>query len=443
MLDVYDIIAKKRDGLTLTRDELFALVDGYTRGSVPEFQMSAFLMAVYFNGMRDTETHALADIMAHSGDMLNLSIYGGLTVDKHSTGGVGDKTTLIVAPICHAAGLTVAKMSGRGLGHTGGTVDKLESIPGFQTDLSRVRFFELLSLHGIVVAGQSGNLAPADKKMYALRDATATVDSIPLIAASIMSKKLAAGAKNIVLDVKTGSGALMKENAQAYDLAHQMVDIAHRAGRNCMAYITDMSRPLGYNVGNALEVVEAVRILQGAELDGDLATLCISLSAGMIHLAKKIPIEEALGTAYDLLESGKAYDSFRKWISVQGGDLHYVDDPARLPLGKHSFELFAEEEGYLGLMDTEKVGMAARALGAGRLVPGAPIDHGAGIVFDKRPGDPVLAGERLCTLYADDEALLELGAERMEALLQIEEEEPEVPELIQDRVTADDLYHWD
>jgi pyrimidine-nucleoside phosphorylase len=334
-------------------------------------------------------------------------------------------------------------MSGRGLGHTGGTVDKLESIPGFATDLPRTRFFELLSLHGIVVAGQSGNLAPADKKMYALRDATATVDSIPLIAASIMSKKLAAGAKNIVLDVKSGSGALMKDRAQAYDLAHQMVDIAHRAGRNCMAYITDMSRPLGANVGNALEVVEAIRILQGEELDGDLATLCISLSAGMIHLAKKIPMEEALATAYDLLESGKAFDSFRKWISVQGGDLRYVDDPALLPLGKHKIELFAEEEGFLGAMNTEKIGMAARALGAGRIVPGAKLDHGAGIVFDKHAGDPVLEGERVCTLYADDEALLQLGADKMESLLYFEERQPEPSDLIQDRITAEDLYNWD
>ena len=443
MLDVYDIIAKKRDGLTLRAEEIEAFVNAFVRGEVPEYQMSAFLMAVYFSGMRDAETHALANAMAHSGDLLDLSGLGELTVDKHSTGGVGDKTTLIVAPICRAAGLTVAKMSGRGLGHTGGTIDKLESIPGFKTNLSRSEFYECVRKNGIVVAGQSANLAPADKKMYALRDATATVESIPLIAASIMSKKLAAGAKSIVLDVKTGSGALMKSNVDAAALAHQMVDIAHRANRRCMALVTDMSRPLGNHVGNSLEVMEAISILQGADGDGDLAKLCIQLAGAMIHLAKGISMGEALGVATDALASGKAYDAFRLLIAAQGGDLRYVDDPELLEVGGATYQILADRAGFVEDVNTESIGRVARVLGAGRIIPDAAIDYGAGIVFHKKSGDYVQKGDLIAVLYAKDELHLSLGIEQSRDLFTVGDVRPPDPPLIHDCITADDLYDWD
>ena len=401
-----DIIAKKRDGGVLSEQEIRFLIEGYTNGGIPDYQMSAWAMAVLFRGMTAEETAVLTDAMMRSGDTVDLSRFGGLSVDKHSTGGVGDKTTLIVAPIVAALGGKVAKMSGRGLGHTGGTVDKLEAVPGFRTTLTPEEFRKQVEDIGVAVIGQSGNLTPADKKLYALRDVTATVDSLPLIASSIMSKKLAAGSKSIVLDVKCGSGAFMKTEADGRALAQAMVDIGKACGRNVAALITNMDIPLGTHVGNALEVKEAVEVLSGK--DGDLRTICTELAANMLALCHGWELEEARVRVLDAIDSGKALDTMKRWLSAQGGD----PDFDKLPKAAVVVPVTAERSGWITHMDAAKVGIGSSLLGAGRMKKDDPIDYAAGIVLEKKTGDHVEAGDVLAWLHTNDESRLS-GAEAL------------------------------
>ena len=401
-----DIIAKKRDGGVLSEQEIRFLIEGYTNGEIPDYQMSAWAMAVLFRGMTAEETAILTDAMMRSGDTVDLSCFGGLSVDKHSTGGVGDKTTLIVAPIVAALGGKVAKMSGRGLGHTGGTVDKLEAVPGFRTTLTPEEFRRQVENIGVAVIGQSGNLTPADKKLYALRDVTATVDSLPLIAASIMSKKLAAGSRSIVLDVKCGSGAFMKTEADGRALAQAMVDIGKACGRSVAALITNMDNPLGTHVGNALEVKEAVEVLSGKE--GDLRTICTELAANMLALCHGWDLEDARVRVLDAIDSGKALDTMKRWLKAQGGD----PDFNKLPKAAVVVPVKAERSGWITHMDAAKVGIGSSLLGAGRMKKDDPIDYAAGIVLEKKTGDHVEAGDVLAWLHTNDESRLP-GAEAM------------------------------
>lgn len=403
-----DIIQKKRDGGALTDEEIRFVIQGYTGGAIPDYQMSAWAMAVYFKGMTDHETAVLTEAMMHSGDTVDLSCFGGLSVDKHSTGGVGDKTTLIVAPIVASLGGKLAKMSGRGLGHTGGTVDKLESIPGFHATLSAEDFQKQVEDVGVAVIGQSGNLTPADKKLYALRDVTATIDSIPLIASSIMSKKLAAGAKSIVLDVKCGSGAFMKTEADGKRLAEKMVAIGKACGRNVAALITNMDIPLGNNVGNALEVMEAVEVLKGKP--GDLREICTALASTLLSLCHGWSHEDAVKSVDEVLETGRALQTMEAWIAAQGGDAKALTDFSRLPQASVCRGVKAPRGGYLTHMDAEKIGISSSLLGAGRMKKEDPIDYAAGIVLEKKTGDWVNAGETLAWFYTNDESRLQ-GAE--------------------------------
>ncbi len=411
-----DIIGKKKNGGSLTPDELRFFIDGVVDGSIPDYQISAFCMAVLFRGMNDDEIACLTDLMARSGDMIDLAEFGDLSVDKHSTGGVGDKTTLILAPLTAACGAVVAKMSGRGLGHTGGTVDKLESIPGYKTELSEEAFREVSRRVGVCVIGQSGELAPADKKLYALRDVTATVDSIPLIVSSVMSKKLAAGAHSIVLDVTVGSGAFMKTVDDAVALAEKMVTIGRACGRNMAALITDMSEPLGRAVGNSLEVQEAIAVLKG-HVGGDLKEVCLALAGEMLSLSLKLSPEEGRRLAEETLESGAAYRKFCEWIAAQGGDARYAEEPEHFPAARYSLDVMAPEDGYLAAMDTEAIGNVACSLGAGRRTKADKIDMAAGIVLCAKIGDPVEKGEPLATLYSErEETLAPAAAAYLKAL---------------------------
>ncbi len=402
---MYDIIRKKRDGYELSREEIEFFVSGYTAGEIPDYQVSALLMAIYFNSMNDRETAVLTDCMARSGDMADLSRFGDLSVDKHSTGGVGDKTSLIVAPIVAALGGKVTKMSGRGLGHTGGTVDKLESIPGYRTGLDTNEFLGIVESVGMAIIGQSGNFAAADKKLYALRDVTATVDNIPLITASIMSKKLAAGSHSIVLDVKVGSGAFMKTPADAQQLAEKMVEIGNRCGRKTSALITNMDTPLGNAVGNALEIIEAVEVLRGNK-KGDLYEVCVALASEMVSLSLSLSQEAAREAVLKVLENGDALCKMKEWIAAQGGDTAYIDDTSLFEKAAFTHEVKAEKSGYITAMNGEGIGTAALILGAGRTRKEDEIDHSAGIIINKKTGEYVGAGETLCTLYTNRESAL-------------------------------------
>jgi pyrimidine-nucleoside phosphorylase len=408
-----DIIQKKRQGEELSREEIEFLVLGFTRGEVPDYQMAAWLMAVVWRGMSERETVDLTLTMARSGDMLDLSSIAPVIVDKHSTGGVGDKTTLVVAPLVACLGLPVGKMSGRGLGFSGGTLDKLESIPGFNVNFTREQFMALLKQHGIVLAGQSADLAPADGKMYALRDVTATVESLPLIASSVMSKKIAAGANAIVLDVKTGAGAFMKTEADAVALAEIMVKIGRGVGRKVSAVISDMEQPLGYAVGNALEVAEAIVTLQGHG-PADFAEHCIVVAAEMLLLAGKCTTVEAGRTMLqEAIASGRAIAKFREWVRAQGGDERVVDDITIMPQARLVCELESPQAGYIAAINAMQVGMATVALGAGRQKKGEPIDHAVGVVLHKKVGERVAAGEPLLTIYANDEQQLAEARDRL------------------------------
>lgn len=400
---MYDIILKKRNGGELTEEEIRFAVNGFVDGSVPDYQMSALAMAIVWRSMTDMETAILTDAMANSGDMLDLSRFGDLSVDKHSTGGVGDKTTLIVAPIVASCGAKIAKMSGRGLGHTGGTVDKLESIHGFKTELSHQDFMDQADRIGVSVIGQSGNMTPADKKLYALRDVTATVDSIPLIVSSIMSKKLAAGAKNIVLDVKMGSGAFMTDLDSATALAEKMVAIGKKCGRNTAALITNMDMPLGSAVGNSLEVIEAIKVLKN-EIKNELRELCLALSANMLSLCFDKTYDEALGMATDALDSGKAFEKFKEWIKAQGGNSDWADDISLIPEAKYELHVRSKSNGWITHMNTEEIGIASSLLGAGRIKKEDKIDFSAGIVVVKKTGDYVRKGGLLAVLHTNDES---------------------------------------
>ena len=399
---MFDIIAKKRDGMVLEREELEFAITGFVNGEIPDYQMSALLMAIYLNGMNEQEIAQLTDIMAHSGDMVDLSAISGIKADKHSTGGVGDKTTLVIAPIVAACGVKIAKMSGRGLGHTGGTVDKMEAVPGTKTAVDREQFFAQVNEIGISVIGQSGNLAPADKKMYALRDVTATIDCIPLIASSIMSKKLAAGSDCILLDVKTGNGAFMKTLEDSIALAQAMVSIGWHNGRKVAALITDMDTPLGYNIGNSLEVMESVEVLKGHG-PADLTEVCYQLAANMLYLAGKGSLQECRKMAEQAVESGAAYEKLKQMFAAQGGDVSVLDDPEKFQKAKFSHPIVAKESGYMTAMNTEMVGNASVLLGAGRITKEDAIDFAAGIVLHKKTGDLVQAGDCLATLYTDHE----------------------------------------
>ena len=407
---MYDIIAKKRDGKGLDDAEIRFFVNGYTAGEIPDYQMSALLMAIYFNGMSEQETASLTQYMSMSGDILDLTYFGEASVDKHSTGGVGDKTTLIAAPIAASCGCKVAKMSGRGLGHTGGTADKLESIKGYKTDLSSDEFFNIVNKVGVAVVTQSGNLTPADKKLYALRDVTATVESIPLITSSVMSKKLASGAKNIVLDVKYGSGAFMKTKDDACVLAQSMVNIGKMCGRKTAALITDMNTPLGYAVGNSLEVIEAINVLKGRQ-KGDIYEISVALAGNMIALAQNITEQEGLKKAKLALDSGMALLKMREWISAQGGDTDCIDDTSNFETADYCMEIKADTAGFISAMDCEKIGTAAAILGAGRLKKDDKIDLTAGIKLAVKTGDYVSFGESLATLYGNDKDKLKSAAE--------------------------------
>ena len=433
---MFDSIAKKRDGGVLSREELEFAVMGFVNGQVPDYQMSALLMAIYLKGMTEKETAQLTDVMAHSGDMVDLSSISGIKADKHSTGGVGDKTTLVIAPIVAACGVKIAKMSGRGLGHTGGTADKMEAVPGTQTAVDRERFFAQVNEIGISVIGQSGNLAPADKKMYALRDVTATIGCVPLIASSIMSKKLAAGSDCILLDVKTGNGAFMKTLDDSIELAKAMVSIGQHNGRKVAALITDMDTPLGHNIGNSLEVIESVEVLKGHG-PADLTEVCYQLAANMLYLAGKGTLEECSRMAEEAVASGAAYEKLKQMFAAQGGDVSVLDDPDKFQKAKFSRPLLAGESGYLVRMNTEMVGNASVGLGAGRITKEDVIDFAAGIVLHKKTGDKVEKGECLATLYADHEEKFDAAEEMFRAALTFGPAPEPVPALVMARVTEE------
>ena len=432
---MYDVIAKKRDGGTLTREEIAFAVNGYVDGSVPDYQMSALLMAIYLRGMTDAETAVLTDVMARSGDMVDLSAIQGVKVDKHSTGGVGDKTTLVIAPIVAACGVRIAKMSGRGLGHTGGTIDKMEAVPGTRTALTQEEFFRQVNEIGISVIGQSGKIAVADKKMYALRDVTATVGCIPLIASSIMSKKLAAGSDAILLDVTMGNGAFMKNLEDATELARQMVAIGTANGRKVAALITDMDMPLGKNIGNSLEVAESMAVLQGKG-PADLTEVCLQLAANMLVLAGRGDLSACRAMAEGVIRDGTAFVKCCQMFAAQGGDVSVLKDPSRFPKAKYSYELTARQTGYIVENDVEKIGNASVLLGAGRIKKEDSIDFAAGITMHKKLGDAVKAGESICTFYANDPALFAAAEEMYRGGLVIGPEKPGIPPLIYARVTA-------
>lgn len=398
---MYDIITKKKHGEELTDAEIQAFVTEYTEGRIPDYQVSALMMAIYFRGMTDREISTLTMAMSTSGDTVDLSEFGSLTVDKHSTGGVGDKTTMVVAPIAASLGCRLAKMSGRGLGHTGGTVDKLESFPGFDTSLTPEKFFAQVREHGIAVIGQSGNLAPADKKLYALRDVTATVDSIPLITSSIMSKKLAAGSSSIVLDVKCGSGAFMREPEDAEILATKMVEIGKRCGRNMAALITNMDIPLGFAIGNSLEVKEAYDVLSGSG-PADLREVCIELASNMVSLALSLTYEDAKAKVISAIETGLARAKFTEWIVAQGGDKSLAENPHLLPEAGIKHPVLATQAGYITKMNAEEIGIASVILGAGRETKDSVIDHSAGIILAKKLGDRVEVGDTLAYLHTNN-----------------------------------------
>ena len=402
-----DIIIKKRDGKELTRDEIRFFVAGFTRGTVTDYQASAWAMAVLLKGMTDRETTQLTLAMADSGEKLDLSGVVDLALDKHSTGGVGDKTTLVVEPLVVACGLRVGKMSGRGLGFSGGTLDKMESIPGFRTDLTKEEFLRQLKEVGLVLTGQTSDLAPADGKLYALRDVTGTVPAPPLIASSVMSKKLAAGANRIVLDVKVGTGAFMKTQEEARSLAKLMVKIARLAGRKAVALLSDMNQPLGHAVGNALEVKEAIETLHGGG-PTDFRQHAIEVASQLLLLGQaEKTLSAARKRAGVTLKDGSAFERFRALVSAQGGDVRYVDDPSLLPRAKFVEEVPAPRSGYLKWVDARQIGEAAVALGAGRAKKGDPIDHAVGIVVLHKVGDRVAKGAPLFTLHANDQAKLE------------------------------------
>ncbi|RKX41585.1 MAG: pyrimidine-nucleoside phosphorylase [Thermotogae bacterium] len=418
---VYDIILKKRNGEKLTREEIEYMIMGYVKGEIPDYQMSAFLMAIYFQHLDEEETYFFTETMMRSGETLDLSSIPGKKVDKHSTGGVGDKTTLVVAPLVASCGVTVAKMSGRALGHTGGTIDKLESIPGFRTSLSFEEFISNVKKHGIAVVGQTGELVPADKKIYALRDATATVDEVSLIASSIMSKKLAGGSDAFVLDVKFGSGAFMKSKEKAKELAKMMVNIGKLHGKRTVAILSSMDQPLGRMVGNSLEVIEAIEALKGKGPE-DLTELSLCLASYMLYLAGVSDLKDAERILRSKIESGEALEKFREMIEAQGGDARIIEDHSLLPISKNVEEVLSDKEGFVEKMDTEKIGVASMVLGAGRKKKEDEIDHSVGVEVLKKLGDRVSKGEPLVKLYCSEKSDVETAKKLIKSAYSISEQ---------------------
>lgn len=419
---MYDLIMKKRNGGELTKEEIDFMIDGYTKGNIPDYQMSAMMMAIYFQKMTEAETLYLTMAMAESGEMLDLSAISGIKVDKHSTGGVGDKTSLALTPMVAACGVKIAKMSGRGLGHTGGTIDKLESFAGFSTEISTETFLQNVNEIGIAIMGQTKELAPADKKLYALRDVTATVDNMSLIASSIMSKKLASGADAIVLDVKTGSGAFMKEEQDALMLAEEMVKLGNNAGRNTIAVVSDMDQPLGLAVGNALEVKEAVATLKGQGPE-DFSELCMTLGALMLIAGGKAEtVEEAEGKLKEVIENGSALNKLAEFVKAQGGDASYVYDTELLPKAKIVEPLYSAESGYVQKIVCDEVGICSLLLGGGRETKESVIDLSVGIVLNKKVGDRVEEGDILAYIHANDNDKLKACKERLLPAYQIGKE---------------------
>ncbi|AVQ99291.1 pyrimidine-nucleoside phosphorylase [Oceanobacillus iheyensis] len=431
---MYDIIEKKRDGHELTKEEIYFFIDGYTNGDIPDYQASALLMAIYFEDMTVEERANLTSAMVESGDQIDLSEISGVKVDKHSTGGVGDTTTLILAPLVASVGVPVAKMSGRGLGHTGGTIDKLEAVPGFHVEISNEKFIELVNQNKVAVIGQSGNLTPADKKLYGLRDVTATVNSIPLIASSIMSKKIASGADAIVLDVKTGAGAFMKNLEDAKKLAEAMVTIGNRVGRQTMAVISDMSQPLGYAIGNALEINEAIDTLKGQGPE-DLTELCLTLGSQMVVLANKADnMEEARAKLKESIANGEAFEQFKTFLASQGGDASVADHPENMPQAEYKIELPSLSAGTVSKIIADDIGTAAMMLGAGRATKDSEIDLAVGIVLHKKIGDSVKEGEALLTIHANQENVEEVRAKLYDSIVIATENVP-APTLVYDTIT--------
>ncbi|MCL2577887.1 MAG: thymidine phosphorylase [Defluviitaleaceae bacterium] len=444
---IYEIITKKKRGEALSGEEIRAVITGFASGEIPDYQISALLMAIYFRGMNAEETAALTMAMVDSGERVDLTPIKEkdtypekiITVDKHSTGGVGDKTTLAVVPIVAACGVPIAKMSGRGLGHTGGTIDKLEAIPGFRTNLSGAKFMDIVKNIGLCIAGQSANLAPADKGLYALRDVTATVDSIPLIAASIMSKKIAAGADAILLDVKTGSGAFMKNLEDARKLAQTMVEIGNNCGRKTAALITDMSAPLGYAIGNSLELLEVAELLSGklneSTISKNLLELCVELSANMLVLAEKGSLDECRILAKEAISSGKALQKLAEMVEAQGGDRSYIENSMKLN-EKHTYavEIPSPQNGYITVSDTEGIGLTAMSLGAGRTRPEDKIDHSAGIILNFTSNSYVEKGQTLAYFYTSARLLAVQATEQFLSSLTFSNNPVELPPLIYEHI---------
>ncbi len=436
---VYDIIEKKRDGRALSSEEIKFFIEGYTKGSIPDYQAAALLMAIYLKGMDDRETVDLTEAMMHSGDVIDLSAIEGTIVDKHSTGGVGDTTTLVLAPLVASVGVPVAKMSGRGLGHTGGTIDKLESIPGFHTELSIEDFIGQVNREKVAVIGQTADIAPADKKLYALRDVTATVSNISLIASSIMSKKLAAGADAIVLDVKVGSGAFLKTFDEAKELAETMVRIGTNMGRETIAVITNMDEPLGRAIGNSLEVIEAVATLKG-EGPSDLEELCLTLGANMVFLAGGAgTFEEARDLLAKKLEDGGALEAFGRFVKSQGGDDRVSHDLGVLPKADHETTFVAEQDGYISAIASDEVGISAMILGAGRQNKEDAIDMAAGILLEKKIGDAVTKGDVIARLFTTRPETFADAKNRLAKAVTIGPEATEHKPLIQAIITKDGM----
>ncbi len=429
-MNVYEIIDKKKRGLELNQTEIEYLINGYVNNEIPDYQISAWLMAVYFRGMTDRELLALTNCMTKSGEIVDLSSIMGVKVDKHSTGGVGDKVTLVVAPIVAACGGKVAKMSGRGLGFTGGTIDKLEAIPGLKTALAEEDFFNMVNEIGLAVMGQSADIAPADKKLYALRDVTATVDSIPLIASSIMSKKLAAGSDKIVLDVTVGSGAFMKDKENAVQLAEKMVAIGNGAGKKTVAILTNMDVPLGKMVGNNLEVVEAIETLKGRGPE-DLIAVVVEIASTMLYLAQIGTKEECMKKVKRVIADGSALEKLKLMVERQGGDGSYIENPDQFEKAIYQHEIIANNSGYIGTMNTEECGKAAVLLGAGREVKDDPIDMTAGIKFNKKTGDAVKQGDIVAIAYSSSKEKLQQGVQKISDIYDIVDKRPQVvPEII-------------
>lgn len=435
---MYDIILKKRQKEELTTEEINFFIENYTNGNIPDYQASALLMAIFLNDMNIRETTDLTLAMAHSGDMVDLSSIEGVKVDKHSTGGVGDKTTLVITPVVASLGIKVAKMSGRGLGHTGGTVDKMESIPGLRTSFNMEEFFEIVNKIGISVIGQSGNLAPADKKIYALRDVTATVDKIPLIASSIMSKKLAAGSDAIVLDVKCGSGAFIKNIDDAIKLAQVMVNIAKNANRRCVALITDMDIPLGKNVGNALEIIEAVEVLKGGGPE-DLKYECITLASEMLYISGKADYETCKKMVEQSLKDGSALEKFAQMVEMQSGNKEYIYNTDLFEKAKFAYEVKAKKTGYIVGMNSEKCGIASLVLGAGRKTMDTEIDYAAGLRIEAKIGDFVNEGDTLAILYTNNENSIEEAEGIYQSAITIDDKKPEKRKQVLARVDKDSV----